>query len=60
MLKDRVFLFFYVDDIILGYPKNKELLAYLIIQELQTKYTLTRGEDLKWFLGVEIIRNRSS
>jgi hypothetical protein len=60
MLKDGVFLFFYVDDIILGYPKNKELSAYSIVQELQTKYTLTGGEDLKWFLGVEIIRNRSS
>jgi hypothetical protein len=31
MLKDGVFLFFYVDDIILGYLKNKELLAYLIV-----------------------------
>jgi hypothetical protein len=60
MLKDGVFLFFYVDDIILGYPKNKEYLANAIVQELQTKYTLTGGEDLKWFLGVEIIRNRSS
>jgi hypothetical protein len=47
ILKDRVFLFFYVDDIILRYLKNKELLAYSIVQELQTKYTLTRGEDLK-------------
>jgi hypothetical protein len=47
MLKDRVFLFFYVDNIILRYPKNKELSAYSIVQKLQTKYTLTRGEDLK-------------
>jgi hypothetical protein len=29
------------------YPKNKEYLAYLVIQELQTKYTLTGGGDLK-------------
>jgi hypothetical protein len=60
ILKDRVFLFFYVDDIILRYLKNKEHLANAIVQELQTKYTLTRREDLKWFLGVEIIQNRSS
>jgi hypothetical protein len=34
MLKDGVFLFFYVDDIIFGYLKNKELSAYSIVQEL--------------------------
>jgi hypothetical protein len=60
MIKDGVFIFFYVDDIIFGYPKNKEHSAYSIIQGLQTKYTLTGGEDLKWFLGVEITRNRSN
>jgi hypothetical protein len=58
IIKDRVFIFFYVDDIIFGYPKNKEHLAYSIIQDLQTKYTLTGGEDLKWFLGVEITQDR--
>jgi hypothetical protein len=31
MLKDGVFLFFYVDDIILGYLKNKEYLANVIV-----------------------------
>jgi hypothetical protein len=47
IIKDRVFIFFYVDNIIFGYPKNKEHLAYSIIQGLQTKYTLIGGEDLK-------------
>jgi hypothetical protein len=47
IVKDRVFIFFYIDNIIFRYPKIKEHLAYSIIQDLQTKYTLTGGEDLK-------------
>jgi hypothetical protein len=27
---------------------------------LKKKYTLTGGEELKWFLGLEVIRNRAS
>jgi hypothetical protein len=43
----RVIVEYVIDNIILGYPKNKEHSANAIIQELQIKYTLTRGEDLK-------------
>ena len=29
-----------------------------IIAELKKRYNLTGGEDLQWFLGIEIIQDR--
>jgi hypothetical protein len=58
MIKDRVIIFFYVDDIILAYHKSKEDDAHRIVKSLKEKYILTGGDDLQWFLGVEIIRDR--
>jgi hypothetical protein len=50
MTHDRVFIFFYVDDIILGNHPNKQQAADKAVEELKKNYTLTRGEPLKWFL----------
>lgn len=58
MIKDSVIIFFYVDDIILAYPKEKTTTASKIVESLRGKYTLTGGDDLQWFLGVEIVRDR--
>ena len=58
MIKDGVFIFFYVDDIIVAYSKLKEEVAQQTIAELRKKYTITGGNDLQWFLGVEVIRHR--
>jgi hypothetical protein len=57
MIRDGVFLFFYVDDIILGNHPNKRASADKAVEELRKKYTLTGGEPLKWFLGLEVIRD---
>jgi hypothetical protein len=58
MIKEGVFIFFYVDDIILAYDKQKEHLAQQTIDHLRSKYTITGGNDLHWFLGMEVIRHR--
>ena len=58
MIKDGVFIFFYVDDIILAYHKEKEAEAVQAMTLLKEKYTLTGGDDLQWFLGVEVTRDR--
>jgi hypothetical protein len=55
MIKNGVIIFFYVDDIILAYHKSKENEAHKIVGSLKQKYTLTGGDDLQWFLGIEII-----
>jgi hypothetical protein len=54
--KDGILIFFYVDDIVIAYRKGqdpKELVA-----ALKTRYELTGGNELQWFLGIEIIRDR--
>jgi hypothetical protein len=58
MMKDGILLFYYVDDIIVashpGMAKEKDC----IVAQLQKKYTITGGDDLQWFLGMEVIRDR--
>ena len=58
MIKDRIIIFFYVDDIIIAYHKTQEESAKQITTSLQKKYTLTGCDNLQWFLGIEIIRDR--
>ncbi|KAI1667990.1 polyprotein [Pyrenophora tritici-repentis] len=57
IIRDGVFIFFYVDNIILGNHPNKRASADKAVEELRKKYTLTRGEPLKWFIGLEVIRD---
>lgn len=58
MIKDGLIIFFYVDDIILAYHKSKTTEAEQAVKLLIRKYTTTGGDDLQWFLGVEVIRKR--
>ncbi|KAK1912695.1 hypothetical protein P3342_004631 [Pyrenophora teres f. teres] len=56
MIRDGVFIFFYVDDIILGNHPDKREAADKAVEELRKKYTYRR-RTLKWFLGLEVIRD---
>jgi hypothetical protein len=60
LIKDGVIVFFYVDDIILAYHEEKEQEAQQAIKRLQDKYTFTGGNDLQWFLGMEVVRERAN
>lgn len=53
-----VLLFVYVDDIVVAYKKKSQRIADEAIEALRAKYNLTGGNDLQWFLGVEVIRDR--
>ncbi|EEA18572.1 hypothetical protein EYB25_008686 [Talaromyces marneffei] len=53
-------LFFYVDDIVLAYKKSRQLEADSVLNQLRAKYNISGGEDLEWFLGMRIIRDRSN
>uniref|UniRef100_A0A093VHM0 Retrovirus-related Pol polyprotein from transposon TNT 1-94 n=1 Tax=Talaromyces marneffei PM1 TaxID=1077442 RepID=A0A093VHM0_TALMA len=44
-----IILFFYVDDIVLAYKKEREAEANEIMARLRKKYNITGGEDLDWF-----------
>ncbi|KAM4062356.1 reverse transcriptase (RNA-dependent DNA polymerase) [Hirsutella rhossiliensis] len=54
---DGIFVFFYVDDIVFAFRKEDGLRAKALTDQLRSKYELTGGNDLQWFLGIEIIRN---
>jgi hypothetical protein len=60
MIKDGIFVFFYVDDIIFAYDPTKETEYQHTVKQLQQCFTMTGGEDLQWFLGMEIIRDREN
>uniref|UniRef100_A0A093V6S6 Copia protein n=1 Tax=Talaromyces marneffei PM1 TaxID=1077442 RepID=A0A093V6S6_TALMA len=58
MIKSGILIFFYVDDIVLAYKKDKEKEARSLMNNLKKEYTITGGEELQWFLGIRVIRDR--
>ena len=52
-----VLIFFYVADIVIAY--RNESLARDLMSQLKRRYNLSGGEDLQWFLGFEVHRDRS-
>jgi hypothetical protein len=57
-MKNGIIMFFYVDDIVFSYRKHQEDIVLGLVGQLQQNYTLTGGEPLQWFLGIEILRDR--
>ena len=58
MVKEGLAILYYVDDFILVYPKTKEQQATSLATSLNKVFPLTGGDDVAWFLGIEIIRDR--
>ena len=58
MRRDGIIIFFYVDDIVLAFRKSMQDEAEKTARQLQTRYTLTGGNDLQWFLGIAVVRDR--
>jgi hypothetical protein len=59
MLKGGIVVFFYVDDIVFCYRKTDEKKAQEAIKELSKEYQMSTLGELKWFLGIHVLRNRS-
>lgn len=57
-MKGRIIFFFYVDDCVLCFPSECREEALSLVGALQKRYFLEGGEDLQWFLGIEVIRDR--
>jgi hypothetical protein len=60
LINNGVIVFFYVDDIVIAYRKEDEPAAQQYIESLKKCYNLTGGDDIQWFLGIEIIRDREN
>ena len=56
---DGILIFFYVDDIVLAYHKSQESKAQDLMNQLKRHYNISGGEDLQWFLGIQIHRDRA-
>lgn len=55
---DWLVVFFYVDDIVLLFHRDNLLKFYTFQAELTGRYEIRDLRDLKWFLGIRIIRDR--
>jgi hypothetical protein len=56
----KVCIFFYVNDILCLYYRNNILNANEIIRAFKTKYEIKNEKDVKWFLGIRIIRDKKA
>ncbi|KAM4057712.1 reverse transcriptase (RNA-dependent DNA polymerase) [Hirsutella rhossiliensis] len=53
-----VIIFIFVDDIVMMYPKRQKQDWEELHKAITKKYTVTHMGELRWFLGIEIIRDR--
>jgi hypothetical protein len=56
----KICILFYVNDILCLYYRNNTLNANEIIRVFKTKYKIKDEGDVKWFLGIRIIRNKEA
>ena len=56
--KKGIICFFYVDDIVFTYKKDRADEVKKIVELLSETLTIKIVGELKWFLGLHVIRNR--
>jgi hypothetical protein len=56
--RNGVIIFFYVDDIVIAFREAQRQEALRTMIQLRSRYQLTGGEPLQWFLGMEVLRDR--
>lgn len=59
MTKGGTIVFFYVDDIVFCYRKKDGAVAKEAVAGLEKRYTMSVLGELKWFLGIHILRDRT-
>jgi hypothetical protein len=60
LINNGIIVFFYVDDIIVAYRRRQEGEAQCLITGFQERYKLSGGDDIQWFLGIEVLRDRKA
>ena len=58
--KNGIICFFYVNDIVFAYQKEQRNEVKRTIAQLSESFTLEDKGELKWFLGLNVIRNRAT
>jgi hypothetical protein len=59
MTSGGILIFFYVDDIVFAFRRDKTAQATDVAMYLKQTYNLTGGGNLQWFLGIEVVRDRN-
>lgn len=59
MMIGQLIAFFFVDDFIWAFIEKNRGLKEQIVEELKKLFELTMVGDLKWFLGIHVIRDRA-
>ena len=57
--KNGIIGFFYVDDIVFAYKKDQKDEVDQVVELLQRTITIKKVGELKWFLGLHVVRNRT-
>ena len=52
IMKKGVFIFFYINNIVFVFRKNKTGIIKGVVKELKTKYQFISGGEFQWFLGI--------
>lgn len=55
----KVFIIFFVDDIIIAYHESDRAPYEEIVSSLEAKCELHEGGEAEWFLGIKIVRERT-
>jgi hypothetical protein len=53
-------IFFFVNNIIIINRKEDQVLAIEFAKKLLTTYPLTAKNEMKWFLGIRIMRDKTA
>jgi hypothetical protein len=57
-ISDGAVVFYYVNDIVFAYRKQDKPLVDRAIKGLKKQFEMTDYGELKWFLGIHVLRNR--
>ncbi|EKG09416.1 Integrase catalytic core [Macrophomina phaseolina MS6] len=56
---EHLFVFFFVDDIIMAFAKKDEAFAHAFEQDLFQRYEMRKIGEVQWFLALRIVRDRN-
>ena len=59
VIKSRVIVFYFVDDIVIAFKTTDCPQAMKLIDNLKKRYTIKILGELEWFLGIYVIRDRA-
>jgi hypothetical protein len=57
-IKGSVVAFYFMDDIMFCYRKSAQAEAQGAVEDLKTRFEITELGEIKWFLGLNVLRNR--